>query len=203
MGKLLSAMVFVTENQLGQTPRKTKLWWQNSALKDCPTLGLTLGALSGYFMRQDFPLVTISISLKTRKRNTGSCSLQMIVFLVEVRQFSLCSYPAVLGASHLPPNLETESPLLPTLLVMRCWQGLSPLTMSTSTSHPDSSPGESTDWFHKHFLKVQFFNLKKYTQEKPYVLHRYTHINKAFFIVFQTLLYQPEIYKLNISEFLS
>lgn len=196
-------MVFVTENQLGQTPRETKLWWQDSALKDCPKLGLTLGALSGYFMRQDFPLVTISISLKTRKRSTGSRSLQMILFLDEVRQFSLCSHPAVLRCIPLTPQPgNTESPFLPTVLI-RCRQGLSLLTMNPSTSHPDSSPGEFTDWFHKHFLNVQFFNLKKYTQEKPYVLHRNTHINKAFLIVFQTLLYQSEIYKLNISEFLS
>lgn len=37
----------------------------------------------------------------------------------------------------------------------------------------------------KHVLNVRVFNFKKYTQKKPCVLHRNTHINKAFLIVSQ------------------
>ena len=37
----------------------------------------------------------------------------------------------------------------------------------------------------KHFSNVHFFNFEKYTQEKPCVLHRNKHINKAFLIFSQ------------------
>lgn len=169
-GKLFLVTVFVTATENKPDSHQGKPNYGGPTLLwNCQHSGLPLGPLSGHFMKQDFPLVTISMSLKTRRHTN------QFLFSIDGLSFWLrLDNSASVLAHHCwtaprPSNLETQSPLISSsrrrpvtssshtaggeVLTKTLSQGLSPLTMTTSTLHPDLSPSKFTDWFHKTLFK--------------------------------------------------